>query len=120
MVGGAALNFAHVPVPFIEQGVAASVLIFGLLLASSIKLHATACASIVGLFAAFHGYAHAAEMTSGTAGTSYAVGFIAATAILHVVGIGVGVFARSAASRPLMRISGAGIAACGLLLMLGA
>jgi urease accessory protein len=118
MIGGAALNFAHVPVPFVEQGIAASVLVLGLLIASSLKMHASYCAAIIGLFAAFHGYAHAAEMTSGAAAANYALGFVSATAALHAVGIGIGIAGQRIASSGLVRLGGAAIAACGLMLIL--
>jgi urease accessory protein len=119
MIGGAALNFAHLPIPFVEQGIAASVLILGLLIASAGRFPLVASSSIVGLFAVFHGYAHAAEMHSGLATANYAIGFVGATAILHAVGIGIGIAARRGASRQLVRVGGAAIATCGLLLMLG-
>jgi urease accessory protein len=45
---------------------------------------------IVGLFAIFHGYAHGSEMPLDASGGAYAAGFIAATALLHVVGIALG------------------------------
>ena len=45
---------------------------------------------LVGLFAIFHGHAHGAEMPEGAGGVAYAAGFMPATALLHVVGIGVG------------------------------
>jgi len=51
--------------------------------------------AVVGLFAALHGYAHASEAPPGDPG-SYMLGFLAATALLHAVGLGLGWAARRA------------------------
>jgi urease accessory protein len=57
-------------------------------------------------------------MSRGLAAANYALGFVAATATLHAIGIAIGVLARRTASTQLVRLGGAAIAACGLLLML--
>ena len=51
--------------------------------------------ALVGLFAVFHGYAHALEAPAGDAG-SYILGFLAATTLLQAVGLGLGWVARRA------------------------
>ena len=43
---------------------------------------------LVGVFAIFHGHAHGAEMPVTAGGLEYAAGFMAATALLHAIGIG--------------------------------
>jgi urease accessory protein len=40
------------------------------------------------VFAIFHGHAHGAEMPANAAGFEYAIGFMLATALLHLSGIG--------------------------------
>ena len=119
MIGGGLLNFAGLPVPFVEQGIMASVLVLGLMIAMAAKMPIAIPVTLVGLFAIFHGYAHVAEMHVGMAPMNYALGFILATASLHAIGIGVGLAARQTASGQLVRLGGAAIAACGLLLCLG-
>lgn len=48
-----------------------------------------ACAAVVGIFALFHGHAHGGEL--GEAGAlQFGIGFLIATALLHVAGIGSG------------------------------
>ncbi len=47
----------------------------------------------VGFFALFHGLAHGAEMPANAGGLSYGAGFIAATCLLHLAGIGLGTLA---------------------------
>jgi len=62
MALGAALGEEGVTFPGIEQGIAASVLVLGLLIAAAVRLPVTAGAALVGVFAIFHGLAHGAEM----------------------------------------------------------
>ncbi len=85
-VGG---HFA-VPFPGVEQGILASDFILGLLLLFAPRLPLAMSMSIVGILAIFHGYAHGAEMPATASGLAYGVGFIIATAGLHLSGIGIG------------------------------
>ncbi len=119
MAGGGLLNLAGMPVPLVEQGIAASVVILGLLIAMCARMPIAIPIYLIGLFAVFHGYAHVAEMRAGTSPAGYAVGFIAATAMLHGIGISAGLAAHQFDSKQLVRDGGAAIAACGLLLFLG-
>jgi len=119
MTGGGLANLAGVPVPWVEQGIMASVLVLGLMIAVAAKMPIAMPLFLIGLFAVFHGYAHVAEMRAGASPEGYALGFIAATTILHGIGISLGLAARRFASNRLIRFSGAAIAACGLLLFLG-
>ena len=41
-----------------------------------------AAAAVVGAFAVFHGHAHGAELPALASGATYALGFLAATALL--------------------------------------
>ncbi|MCZ7466551.1 HupE/UreJ family protein [Rhizobium rhizogenes] len=103
--------------PFVEPAILASVIGLGLLVAAAAKLPATAAAAIVGAFALFHGHAHGGEL--GSAGAwQFGLGFMIATALLHLAGIALGLgIARfgSAASRTI----GALTAIAGLSLALG-
>lgn len=109
-VGGTAL-------PAIESGVAASVLVLGLLIAARSRLALPAGLAVVALFAVFHGYAHGAEMPAAASLLTYGAGFALATAALHGVGIAGahGLAAHAAA----LRWVGAGIAAAGATLLAG-
>ena len=71
---------------------------------------------LVGLFALFHGHAHGSEMPATASGLAYSVGFIAATGMLHLIGIGLGLAAGRFGSQRLVRYTGGAIAACGLFL----
>jgi urease accessory protein len=116
MIVGGILGMGHAGVPYVEQGIAASVLILGILIAAAARLPLAASAAIVGLFALFHGYAHGAEMPETASGLAYGVGFVIATASLHLCGIGLGLFAKRYASANLIRYAGGAIAACGVYL----
>jgi urease accessory protein len=90
MAAGGALGVAGVEIPFVEVGIALSVIVLGAIVALGVKAPVAVAMGIVGLFAIFHGHAHGAEMPEDAGGLAYAAGFMIATALLHVIGIGVG------------------------------
>ena len=116
MVLGAVMGMASVPVPFVEPGIVASVLVLGVLITAAVRLPLLASALLVGVFALFHGYAHGAEMPGSASGLAYGLGFVAATASLHLLGIGLGLFAQRFASARMVRYAGGAIAVCGVYL----
>ncbi|HEY8900985.1 MAG TPA: HupE/UreJ family protein [Chthoniobacterales bacterium] len=118
MALGGALGMMQVPVPFIEPGIAASVLILGLLIAFAVRMPLAAAVPLVGLFAIFHGHAHGAEMPENASGAAYAVGFMLATAALHGVGIGLGMAIQRFTAAPVIRFAGAAIAVAGVYVAL--
>lgn len=95
MAIGAAAGFAGIKLPLAEAGVLASVFILGGLVMAAVRVPVAMAMAVVGLFAALHGYAHASEAPPGDPG-SYMLGFLAATALLHAVGLGLGWAARRA------------------------
>jgi urease accessory protein len=90
MAIGGMLGMAGEPLPWVELGIAASVVVLGTMVALGVKAPLATAMGIVGLFAIFHGYAHGSEMPLDASGGAYAAGFILATALLHVVGIALG------------------------------
>jgi urease accessory protein len=90
MVGGAVLGMLNVPMPSVEVGIALSVLILGACIAFSVKAPIWAASLVVASFAVFHGYAHGKELPSAADPIGYSVGFVLATGLLHVLGIGLG------------------------------
>ncbi|RWA71892.1 HupE/UreJ family protein [Mesorhizobium sp.] len=118
MLAGAAFGMLHVPVPFVEPGILASVVALGLLVALAVDLPVSAGAAIIGLFALFHGHAHGTEVPENAGGLEYMAGFAVATALLHTVGIaaalGLGLRFRS-----MIRAAGAACAAVGVGLAFG-
>ncbi|SCW46089.1 urease accessory protein [Rhizobium mongolense subsp. loessense] len=85
-----ALGVAGIDIPFVEAGIALSVVVLGAVVAFNAKAPAAIAMAVVGLFAIFHGHAHGTEMPESAAGAAYGGGFLIATALLHAVGLGFG------------------------------
>lgn len=120
MAFGGALGMAGINVPFVETGIALSVIMLGAVVALNMRASTAAAMAVVGLFAVFHGHAHGVEMPENAGGAAYAAGFMFATALLHAVGLGVGfLIARFGERRGVfvMRTTGglAAVAGVGLL-----
>ncbi|OBQ65088.1 MULTISPECIES: HupE/UreJ family protein [Mesorhizobium] len=118
MLGGGALGMAHVPMPFVEPGILASVVALGLLVALAVDLPVSAGVAIIGLFALFHGHAHGTEVPENAGGLEYMAGFAVATVMLHAVGIAAGL-SLGLRFRGLARVAGAACAAIGVGLAFG-
>ncbi|CAN7260549.1 HupE/UreJ family protein [Mesorhizobium sp. LjNodule214] len=118
MLVGGALGMLHMPVPFVEPGILASVVALGLLVALAVDLPVSAGVAIIGLFALFHGHAHGTEVPENAGGLEYMAGFAAATAMLHATGIAAGL-GLGVRFRGLARAAGAACAAVGVGLVFG-
>ena len=88
MAAGGMLGMSGITVPFIETGIALSVVLLGAAVAFDVRPHIVAAIGAAALFAIFHGQAHGAEMPADLGGAAYAAGFLIATALLHLTGIG--------------------------------
>lgn len=115
---GGALGLLGVSLPGVDAGIAASVLVLGLLIASSTRLPVAASMSLVGVFALFHGHAHGAEMPGMAAPWLYGLGFIASTALLHGVGLGAGMALQGRLAN-LLRLGGVALSCTGLWMLAG-
>ncbi len=113
MALGGLLGMAAVPVAFVEAGIVMSLLVLGVLIAAAVRLPLLASSAIVGVFALFHGYAHGIEMPQSASGFEYTFGFVLATALLHVSGVGTALFAKNMGRVEWLRIAGAAIFLCG-------
>ena len=114
MVGGGGLAWAGLALPQLETGIAASVLVLGLLIATRSQWAVTAGMAVAAGFALFHGYAHGLEMPQATSPALYVLGFVLATACLHGVGIAGNLIGRYA-----MQVAGAAIAVSGVAMLFG-
>ena len=90
MAVGGALGFAGIGVPAVEVGIALSIVVLGAVVALGARAPLAALMALVGFFAIFHGYAHGAEMPENAGGLAYGLGFLIATAALHLAGLGLG------------------------------
>ncbi|WP_434734662.1 HupE/UreJ family protein (plasmid) [Rhizobium sp. YTUHZ044] len=90
MAFGGALGVAGVDLPFVETGIALSVVVLGGMIAINVRAPLATALGMAGLFAIFHGHAHGAEMPDDAAGAAYAAGFMMATGLLHGAGLALG------------------------------
>jgi len=119
LAAGMAAN-AGLAMPFVEQGILGSIVVLGLVVAFGHRLPAGTALGLVALFAVFHGQAHGAAIPAGATPIVFGLGFAAATAMLHLLGMGLGQgIARSARrmAPAAARVSGAAIALAGLALV---
>lgn len=87
MAVGAGLGLAGLRLPGLETGIAASVLALGLLTALALRLRLALRPLLVAGFALLHGLAHGAELPAGAGALAYVLAFLAATALLHGLGL---------------------------------
>lgn len=99
-IGAAAAMLGHAP-PRIDAGIAASLLVFGLLVALRGRLPLPAALTLTAVFALFHGAAHGLELPVLARPGAYALGFLGATAALHAAGVALGISARRGAGAGL-------------------
>ena len=122
MALGGFLGVMGVPIPFVEVGIALSVVVLGAIVAIGMRAPLAVAMGAVGLFAIFHGHAHGSEMPLDASGLEYGVGFMLATAVLHAVGIGMG-FLIGMSSKTfgnnVYRVAGGLASMAGVALLLG-
>lgn len=112
----AGLGMSGVALPMVEGGIATSLLLLGLLVAFSVKVSPILSATIVGLFAVFHGFAHGTELPALGAPWQYGVGFVVSTIALHGVGLLLG--RRLRRQQLWLRAAGWVVAASGASMMM--
>jgi urease accessory protein len=116
------LGMAGVAIPFVEIGIGVSVVALGLMIAFPLNLPTVAAMALVGLFAIFHGHSHGAEMPESVSGLVYGIGFLSATALLHALGIGLGLLIGQAAEsygRRIVQVGGGAMALAGIAILAG-
>lgn len=120
MVLGGTMGVAGLDLPYVEIGIALSVVVLGAAVAFGVTLPLAAAMGLAGFFALFHGHAHGAEMPEDASGLAYGLGFVIATGALHLAGIGLGMAIGRIGERhgaKLVRASGAAIALGGVALL---
>jgi len=122
MAVGFLLGIGNVPVPFVELGIALSSIVIGAAAAWGRPMPVALAMALVGGFAVFHGHAHGAEMPTDASGLMYALGFMLATALLHLAGIVAAMGVSRLAGRygrPLAQAAGAIFALGGVGILAG-
>jgi urease accessory protein len=118
LAGRAGIGLAHA-----EAGIALSLLVLGAMIALRLTVPVAAAMALVGFFAIFHGYAHGAEMPETVSGLAYGAGFLAATGLLHGLGITLGLTidqSGDAFGRRTLRLGGTAAMLAGAVLLIGA
>jgi urease accessory protein len=90
MVAGGVAGMIGIPLPGIEIGIALSILALGLAIALAWRPAEWIALVLIAYFALCHGYAHGAELPLSADPADYAIGFVLATGMIHLFGIGVG------------------------------
>jgi len=114
MALGGTLGLVGVHLPGVEIGIALSAIGLGAAVLFEAKPKLGVAAALVGFFAIFHGHAHGTELPPGANGLLYSIGFVVATGLLHLAGIGIGTIHRWPAGRTALRWTGALVALAGL------
>ncbi len=110
-----------IALPWTETGIALSILGLGSVIALRASMPLAAAMAMVGFFAIFHGYAHGAETPDNASGLLFGAGFVAATALLHGLGVGIGLALGrlEGAGRNLARVAGSVAAVIGVAMLAG-
>ena len=90
MIFGGILGYSGFPLPLVERGIGLSVVVMSMAVAAGVNLPTAGAMALISLFALFHGHAHGSEGVELTSFLPYAAGFIIATTLLHLAGIGLG------------------------------
>lgn len=107
-----------IALPFVETGIALSVLVLGAAIAFAVTVPLGLAMAVVGFFAIFHGYAHGTEMPPGVSGMFFGLGLVAASAVLHATGIAFGVLiGQAAGGRQIAQFAGGAAVVVGAVLL---
>ena len=116
MALGGVAGILGVPLSGIELGVTVSVIVLGSMIALDRRPPLWAAFLVVSFFAVFHGYAHGAELPGKTGAVAYSAGFVTATGLIHLTGIGIGLVVKLPHGVKMLRAGGSAIAAAGVFL----
>ena len=113
MAFGGVLGMIGVGLPAPELMIAQSAVTLGAVVAFRVRAPLWVAGLLVAVFAVFHGYAHGKELPVAADAEAYAVGFMAATGSLHLLGILIGTLGRSGWGNATVRGLGGAIAVLG-------
>lgn len=121
MIVGAVAGVRGQAWPFGEVGIAVSVVVLGMAIAT-VKEHGDGWAvmAVVALFGSLHGHAHGLELPQAADPVYYAAGFVTSTTLIHLLGVAVGHgLTRRAGLAVFLRHMGSVMAGMGLMILLG-
>lgn len=119
MLAGALLGLHGVQFAYIETAILLSLLgIGGLLLMGRLQLPAAMAAAVVAISAVMHGLAHGSEIPATASAYSYLMGMVAATGLLHLLGLSLGLLLCRRHAGVLLRLYGGATGLVGAWLLL--
>ena len=107
MVAGGVAGMVGIPLPGIEIGIAFSIIALGMAIALAWRPAEWVALVLIAFFALCHGHAHGAELPLAADPADYAIGFVLATGMIHLFGIGVGLGLNKPVGGRLARALGA-------------
>ncbi len=113
---GAVWGILGLPLNFVELGIVISVITLGLVIALKWRPPVGVSSAIVSFFAFFHGYAHGHEMPNYANAVGFSIGFVTATGLLHLTGIGIGYVVKLPPGEKIIKALGLGIMGAGIFL----
>jgi urease accessory protein len=117
MAFGGVLGIVGVPIPYVEVGIAVSAIALGVMVAFAVRAPLGVALLLVAAFAIFHGHAHGAELPPGADAIAFSGGFVIATGLLHLCGIGLGATTCWPVGRVAVRLAGGAIAVAGIFFL---
>ncbi len=114
MVLGGIMGIAGVPLIGIETGIAVSIIALGVAIALAWRPPEWIALLLIAIFAICHGYAHGSELPRAADPADFAIGFVIATGLIHLFGIGVGLALHKPYQGRIARALGALIALGGI------
>lgn len=114
--GGWALGFGGLGAPHVEPVILASVVGLGLMIALGRRVPLVLVLPLLAAFGAAHGLAHGSEIPGAAMGAG--AGLLAATALLHGAGIGIGAGLSVLGRGTMIAYAGGAVAVIGGLLIL--
>jgi urease accessory protein len=117
MAFGGMLGLMGVPLPGTEIAIALSAIGLGAVVAAEARPPLWTAALLVGFFAIFHGHAHGTELPPDESGVLYSIGFVIATGLLHLTGVGIGLIHRWKLGQLTLRLGGMGVLTAGAIFL---
>jgi urease accessory protein len=119
MIVGAVAGVYGQEWPLAEQGIAFSVIVLGVAIATvSQRVTSLPVMLVVALFGALHGHAHGLELPTSADPIYYGAGFLASTTSIHLLGVGIGHIATQRAHYvPVLRHLGSAMAGMGVMIL---
>ena len=105
------------PEAIIPIGIAVSLIVLGGVIAAAFVAPEAAALVIVAFFAIFHGYPHGAIVPVAADPAAYTVGFVVATGLIHILGIGIGLGLARLHQGNVVRMLGVAIAVGGVFFL---